>query len=78
MWHYWYFASMIIIYFFFALLQKIIRSKYLLPVFSSFSCNMLFLFYLKLRCFNLRKDMLYNPFRLWYWLLYFLLDANHK
>ncbi len=74
MWHYWYFASMIIIYFFSPLLQKIIRSKYLLPVFLLLVVICFFFFILN-SMFQFEKRYVIQSFRLWYWLLYFLLGA---
>lgn len=74
MWQYWYFASMIIIYFLSPLLQKIIRSKYLLPVFLFLVVICFFFFILNSMCQFERKHVI-QSFRLWYWLLYFFLGA---
>ncbi len=77
MWQYWYFASMIIIYFLSPLLQKIIRSKYLLPV-VLFLIVISFQFFILNSLFQFEKKYVIQSFRLWYWLLYFLLGATIK
>lgn len=74
MWQYWYFASMIIIYFLSPLLQKIIRSKYLFPVFL-FLVVICFSFFILNSMFQFEKRYVTQSLRLWYWLLYFLLGA---
>ncbi|HAV91171.1 MAG TPA: hypothetical protein DCW44_07860 [Eubacterium sp.] len=77
MWQYWYFASMIIIYFLLPLLQKIIRSEYLLPVFILLVI-ICFVFFLLNSFFQFEKKYVAQSFRVWYWLLYFVLGAIIK
>lgn len=72
--HYWYFASMIIIYFLLQGLVRIINSKY-------FGYTILgliivsFLFFL-LDCFySFERVYIPQTIRLWYWLMYFFIGA---
>lgn len=74
MWQYWYFASMLIIYMMLPLLQKIIHSKYLM-VSIMVLISVCFTFFLLDIFFGFEKKYIRQTFRIWYWIMYFLIGA---
>lgn len=79
MWQYWYFAAMIIIYLLLPFLGKIIQSRYHLHVVFCLICISFVFFLLNIYC-DFERIYIRQTFRIWYWLMYFLVGAyirNH-
>lgn len=69
---YWYFAAMIIIYLLLPTLKKLIDSKYLLTflILLFLFCQVVFVLNLK---YDFEKIHVYQAFRIWNWVFYFIL-----
>lgn len=74
MWQYWYFASMIIIYSFAPIFEKIFHSKYLSIWLLFFIIISLVVFILN-SIFDFERKYVIQSFRIWYWFMYFLLGG---
>lgn len=73
-WHYWYFASMLLIYLISPLLSRLMNSKYLLLSLFILCVFCILIFYFDYT-YEFEKKYIIQTFRLWYWIFYFLLGG---
>lgn len=73
-WHYWYFASMIMIYLLCPWLSRIIHSKNN-KNYICFLMAICFVFFLLEYLYPFERNYIPQSFRIWYWILYFLIGS---
>lgn len=80
MWQYWYFAAMIILYALLPYIGRVFGTKYHLPIIIILVVICSIIFFLNI-FYEFEQKYVRQSFRIWYWLLYFLMGAyisNHQ
>lgn len=73
-WHYWYFAALLLLYAMLPFLGKIMRSNFLLLFIAVMTTICFSFFIIDIIC-DFENRYIRQPFRIWYWLLYFMVGA---